>query len=247
MARVVIAVLAPQQPEETMMRRSLLSAAVALVLGGSTTYAVLADDLVPPGSKLELLYTRSAPIKGGLTEGVAAAPDGTIYFSEIPFGEDKGMIMRFDPEDEDDHGLRRGQPQVERPDVRRQGRSDRLRGFRRRRPVRCALGREDRRSARSSPTDTRASGSTPATTSASTRRGGSISPTRATWAPSLASWSIAPSTGSTPTGRSSRSPTTSRSPTASRSAPTRRRSTSPTTTTAPTGSTPTARRPRTGR
>ena len=56
------------------MRGSLLSAAVALVLGGSTTYAVLADDLVPPGSKLELLYTRSAPIKGGLTEGVAAAP-----------------------------------------------------------------------------------------------------------------------------------------------------------------------------
>ena len=56
-----------------------------------------ADDLVPPGAKLELLYTRSAPIKGGLTEGVAAAPDGSMYFSEIPFGEDKGMIMRFDP------------------------------------------------------------------------------------------------------------------------------------------------------
>src|SRR5262249_41036836 len=55
------------------------------------------DALLPPGAKLELLYTRSAPIKGGLTEGVAAAPDGTMYFSEIPFGEDKGMIMRFDP------------------------------------------------------------------------------------------------------------------------------------------------------
>ena len=50
-----------------------------------------------------------------------------------------------------------------------------------------------------SPTATWASGSTPATTSASTRRGGSTSPTRATWAPSPASWSTAPSTGSTPT------------------------------------------------
>jgi gluconolactonase len=56
-----------------------------------------ADELVPADSKLELLYTRSAPIKGGLTEGVAAAPDGSMYFSEIPFGDDKGLIMRFDP------------------------------------------------------------------------------------------------------------------------------------------------------
>jgi gluconolactonase len=62
-----------------------------------TTVALATDDVVPSGSELELLYTRSAPIRGGLTEGVAAAPDGTMYFSEIPFGEDKGMIMRFDP------------------------------------------------------------------------------------------------------------------------------------------------------
>ena len=25
------------------------------------------------------------------------APDGSIYFSDIPFGSDKGLIMRFDP------------------------------------------------------------------------------------------------------------------------------------------------------
>ena len=68
---------------------------MGFILGATVTVA--ADDLVPPGAKLELLYTRSAPIQGGLTEGVAAAPDGTMYFSEIPFGEDKGMIMRFDP------------------------------------------------------------------------------------------------------------------------------------------------------
>jgi hypothetical protein len=33
----------------------------------------------------------------GLTEGPAAAPDGRIYFSDIPFGTDKGQILRFDP------------------------------------------------------------------------------------------------------------------------------------------------------
>ncbi len=79
------------------MHRIALSAINVLVVVGCTSTAGAADDLVPPGSKLELLYTRSAPIRGGLTEGVAVAPDGSMYFSEIPFGEDKGLIMRFDP------------------------------------------------------------------------------------------------------------------------------------------------------
>src|SRR3954463_14291139 len=79
------------------MHRSLPLATVVLWLGSFVPVALAGDPLVPPGSKLERLYTRSAPIKGGLTEGVAAAPDGTMYFSEIPFGDDKGMIMRFDP------------------------------------------------------------------------------------------------------------------------------------------------------
>lgn len=56
-----------------------------------------ANPVVPPGAKLELLFTRSAPIKGGLTEGPTVAPDGSIYFSDIPFGKDRGMILRFDP------------------------------------------------------------------------------------------------------------------------------------------------------
>jgi gluconolactonase len=55
------------------------------------------DEIVPEGAKLELLFTRTAKIKGGLTEGPAAAPDGSIYFSDIPFGSDKGMILHFDP------------------------------------------------------------------------------------------------------------------------------------------------------
>lgn len=55
------------------------------------------DSIVPADAKLELLFTRIAPIRGGLTEGPAAAPDGSIYFSDIPTGKDKGMILRFDP------------------------------------------------------------------------------------------------------------------------------------------------------
>jgi gluconolactonase len=53
--------------------------------------------IVPEGAKFELLFTRTAKISGGLTEGPACAPDGSIYFSDIPVGKDKGLIMRFDP------------------------------------------------------------------------------------------------------------------------------------------------------
>jgi gluconolactonase len=55
------------------------------------------DAVVAPDAKLELLYTRTANIQGGLTEGPAVAPDGSIYFSDIPFGQDGGLIVRFDP------------------------------------------------------------------------------------------------------------------------------------------------------
>lgn len=54
-------------------------------------------DVVAPDARWEVLFTRTAPISGGLTEGPAVAPDGSIYFSDIPFGKDKGMILRFDP------------------------------------------------------------------------------------------------------------------------------------------------------
>jgi gluconolactonase len=66
--------------------------------------AVFADDLplptgavVPEGARLEKLFTRTAKLRDGLTEGPACAPDGSIYFSDIPVGPDKGLIMRFDP------------------------------------------------------------------------------------------------------------------------------------------------------
>lgn len=55
------------------------------------------DSIVAADAKLEKLFTRTAAIKGGLTEGPAVAPDGSIYFSDIPMGPDKGMILRYDP------------------------------------------------------------------------------------------------------------------------------------------------------
>jgi gluconolactonase len=75
---------------------------VTLVLGmalsgAAQTSKTAETPIVPPGAKLELLFTRSAPIEGGLTEGPAVAPDGSIFFSDIPFGGDKGQILRFDP------------------------------------------------------------------------------------------------------------------------------------------------------
>jgi gluconolactonase len=73
----------------------------ALVLTASAVAADLpkptGEAIVAPDATLELLFTRSAPIKGGLTEGPAVAPDGSIYFTDIPEGKDKGMILRFDP------------------------------------------------------------------------------------------------------------------------------------------------------
>ena len=56
----------------------------------------LAGQIFAPGARLEKLFEG-----GHLTEGVAAAPDGTIFFSDITFTTETGMqaghIMRFDP------------------------------------------------------------------------------------------------------------------------------------------------------
>ena len=80
--------------------RSLVLAALCLLSASS----VLADELPPPrgavvpaGATLEWLFTRQVKLEGGLTEGPAVAPDGSIYFSDILRGTDKGMIHRFDP------------------------------------------------------------------------------------------------------------------------------------------------------
>src|SRR5438067_12709592 len=89
----------PTHPPEVPMRPSLSLALLVLVptLPAADVPAPTGDTIVPKGARLELLFTRTAKIKGGLTEGPACAPDGSIYFSDIPFGKDRGMILRFDP------------------------------------------------------------------------------------------------------------------------------------------------------
>lgn len=79
------------------MKRALF---VLLLL---TAPASAADPIIPPDAKLETLFD------GGLvlTEGVAVAPDGMVYFSDITFTNaskekkqpiEAGHIMKFDPQ-----------------------------------------------------------------------------------------------------------------------------------------------------
>jgi gluconolactonase len=52
--------------------------------------------ILAEGAMLEMIWN-----EGSFTEGVAAAPDGVMYFSDIPFVEDKaGQIFKFDPKTE---------------------------------------------------------------------------------------------------------------------------------------------------
>jgi gluconolactonase len=56
------------------------------------------NPIFPPDAKLEQIFERTAKIHSGLTEGPAAAPDGSIYFTDLPFGvADETMIHRYDP------------------------------------------------------------------------------------------------------------------------------------------------------
>jgi gluconolactonase len=75
----------------------MLVHAIAIFVSFIATASGADQEIVPAGAKLELLYTRTAPIQGGLTEGPAAASDGSIYFTDIPEGADRGLIVRFDP------------------------------------------------------------------------------------------------------------------------------------------------------
>jgi len=80
--------------------RSLITTLIVstlLLAAFSARMRAAENPIVPEGAKLELLFTRTAKLAGGLTEGPAVAPDGSIYFTDMPFGADPGMILRFDP------------------------------------------------------------------------------------------------------------------------------------------------------
>ena len=75
---------------------------LSIVLPVSAELPSTQNDYVAPGAKLELLFDGGC----ALTEGVAAAPDGTMYFSDITFSHkcmddtgaiEAGHIWKFDP------------------------------------------------------------------------------------------------------------------------------------------------------
>jgi gluconolactonase len=81
-----------------MRRRGIFSTCIVLIFAGLAA----AEPVVPPDAKLELLFD------GGmvLTEGVAVAPDGMVYFSDITFTHvakekklpmEAGHIWKLDP------------------------------------------------------------------------------------------------------------------------------------------------------
>ena len=56
------------------------------------------NPIFTPDAQLELVYRREAKLNSGLTEGPAVAPDGSIYFTDMPFGaDDQTIIHRYDP------------------------------------------------------------------------------------------------------------------------------------------------------
>jgi gluconolactonase len=80
-------------------------AIAVLMVAGAIVNSAFADPIEPrdnpifaADAKLELVYRRTAKLNSGLTEGPAVAPDGSIYFSDMPFGpEDQTIIHRYDP------------------------------------------------------------------------------------------------------------------------------------------------------
>ncbi len=67
---------------------AMLELLIALPVAGDDLPKPSGADIVSSDAILELLFTRTTDIEGGLTEGPAVAPDGSIYFSDIPFGKD---------------------------------------------------------------------------------------------------------------------------------------------------------------
>ena len=78
------------------MNRTVLLLLIATMMTTSLGRQLAAADptIVPQGAELEALWE-----EGGFTEGVAAGPDGVMYFSDFaqPFDARPARIMKFDP------------------------------------------------------------------------------------------------------------------------------------------------------
>lgn len=80
-----------------MRTKHMILLAAWLAVLASLEPAAADQPIFPSDAKLELLHARNSQLISGLTEGPAAAPDGTIYFTDAPFGKQQGMILRYDP------------------------------------------------------------------------------------------------------------------------------------------------------
>lgn len=79
-------------------RREFLQTVALLGLASPTALAAdKPNPILDPDSKPVRVHTRQAKLNSGLTEGPAVAPDGSIYFTDMPFGADNGMILRYEP------------------------------------------------------------------------------------------------------------------------------------------------------
>jgi len=92
--------LGDRQPDATIAMRNQMPSIAGLALTLASMLPALRaaeNPILPDGARLEVLHTRQVRLNSGLTEGPAVAPDGTIYFTDMPFGTDNGMILRYDP------------------------------------------------------------------------------------------------------------------------------------------------------
>lgn len=85
-----------------MLRPTLCLMLVASSVVAGEEFRVTVEPAVNPvfaaDARLECVYQRTADIPGGLTEGPAVAADGSIYFTDLPFGTSHDTIInRFDP------------------------------------------------------------------------------------------------------------------------------------------------------
>src|ERR1700688_2172273 len=71
--------------------------AACLALATDVHRALAGGPIFAEGAKLELLHSRQAKLNSGLTEGPAVAADGSDYFTDMPFGKEDGLIVRYDP------------------------------------------------------------------------------------------------------------------------------------------------------
>ena len=214
-------------------RRYVLASCFFLTL----PLVVNSQDIVPKGASLEKIFDDGVV----LTEGVAVAPDGTVYFSDITFTHvaremkkpiEAGHIWKFDPKTKKTTIFRSPSGMSNGIKFDADGQHDRRRRSRLRRPPRHPDRHEDRQELHPRRHVRGPADSTRPTTSPSTRRAASTSAIRATWATNRSSSRCRPSIASTSTARCIASSPTPASRTASASRPIRRRCTSSATTTA---------------